>query len=330
MDGFYLSRVIADVRSTVGAGQTGLQIAARFKQMGIPSVLIERYPRVGDNWRRRYNSLALHTIKEQHQRTLYFQLMAFLCLSCIFLVLYQPYPTNWPMFTPRDKLADWMEHYARSQEIITWTSSTIVGRPHYDVQKKRWTVMINRNGDPVELHPAHIVWATGALGKPNIPAFASPANQGQFRGLVMHAVQFMDPKPFSGKRVVIVGAGNTAIDIAQDICGVNPKEVTMVQRSSTCIVSRDNVVKFQQRVFPPEVPIEVCDFKAFAVPLGYLRQEMIKRQPMQWALEKDLHAKVKDSGLKLNLGPEGQGQSVLVLERFGGEPFEPLVLFLDF
>ena len=107
----------------------------------------------------------------------------------------------------------------------------------------------------------------------------------------MHSVQFMDPKPFTGKRVVIVGAGNTAIDIAQDLCNANAKEVTMVQRSSTCIVSRDTVVKLQGRAFAADVPIEWCDFKAFAVPLGYLRQEMIKRQPMQWALEKDLHAK---------------------------------------
>lgn len=52
----------------VGGGQNGLQVAARFKQMGIPTLLIERNERIGDNWRHRYDSLTLHTIKEQHQR----------------------------------------------------------------------------------------------------------------------------------------------------------------------------------------------------------------------------------------------------------------------
>lgn len=52
----------------VGGGQNGLQVAARFKQMGISTLLIERNERIGDNWRHRYDSLTLHTIKEQHQR----------------------------------------------------------------------------------------------------------------------------------------------------------------------------------------------------------------------------------------------------------------------
>lgn len=56
--------------SAVGCGQTGLQVAARFKQMDIPTVTIERHSRVGDGWRKRYPSLTLHTVKEHHARTL--------------------------------------------------------------------------------------------------------------------------------------------------------------------------------------------------------------------------------------------------------------------
>ena len=54
----------------MGGGQSGLQVAARFKQMGIPTLVTERNARIGDNWRKRYASLALHTPKEHHQRTL--------------------------------------------------------------------------------------------------------------------------------------------------------------------------------------------------------------------------------------------------------------------
>ena len=52
----------------VGGGQTGLQVAARFKQMNIPALVIERTPRIGDVWRQRYRSLTLHTVRKQHSR----------------------------------------------------------------------------------------------------------------------------------------------------------------------------------------------------------------------------------------------------------------------
>ena len=47
-------------------------------------------------------------------------------------MLYQPYPTNWPEFTPRDKLADWLEHYASIQDLIVWTKSELKSRPTYN------------------------------------------------------------------------------------------------------------------------------------------------------------------------------------------------------
>ena len=51
----------------VGAGQTGLNIAARFRQMNIPTLVIEQNQHVGDNWRQRYQSLTLHTIRHHHE-----------------------------------------------------------------------------------------------------------------------------------------------------------------------------------------------------------------------------------------------------------------------
>ena len=50
----------------VGAAQTGLQVAARFKQMNIPTLVIERAARVGDVWRQRYPTLTLHTSRKHH------------------------------------------------------------------------------------------------------------------------------------------------------------------------------------------------------------------------------------------------------------------------
>ena len=53
-------------------------------------------------------------------------------------MLYQSYPSNWPEYTPRDKLADWLEQYASSQDLVVWTSSELKDRPVYDEEKKQW------------------------------------------------------------------------------------------------------------------------------------------------------------------------------------------------
>ena len=117
---------------------------------------------------------------------------------------------------------------------MVWTSSSICGRPEYDSGQGRWRMIIERTGSLVALEPAHIIMATGVLGEPNVPTFA---NRDQFRGPVLHTTEYMDSAPFAGKRVVVVGAGNTAIDVCQDLVGVHAESVTMVQRSKTCVVS---------------------------------------------------------------------------------------------
>lgn len=208
-----------------------------------------------------------------------------------------------------------MESYATSQDLVVWTLSTVVGRPLYDESTKRWTVLIDHSGTPVELHPAHIVWATGTLGRPRIPTF--PGRE-QFAGTVFHSVQYKDAQPFAGKRAVVVGAGNTAIDIAQDLVLAGAQSVTMVQHSSSCVVSLSSVEAFQERQWPKGVPLEVSDFKATSIPTAYFKSGMIARQDMQWEQEKELHAKLRKGGVRLDLGPEGQGMLLLALEKFSG------------
>ena len=230
-------------------------------------------------------------------------------------MLYQPFPSNWPYYTPRDKLADWFEFYAINQNLLYWTNSTIVGRPEYDATRRVWKVTVQRGDYTVYLEPAHIVMASGVLGGPYIPEFA---NREQFTGTVIHTTQYMTATPFSGKRVVVIGAGNTAIDVCQDLVAANAQSVTMVQRSATCVVSRSNVGRHMDQMWEPGVDVSVGDLKNASTPLGFVKQQMIKHQAEQWAEEEELHAKLRKSGLKLTLGPEGAGQLIMVWERFGG------------
>ncbi|KAG6868751.1 hypothetical protein C0993_011020 [Termitomyces sp. T159_Od127] len=260
----------------VGAGQTGLNVAARFRQMNIPSLIVDSSPRV---------------------------------------VLYQPYPQNWPIFTPRDRLADWLEHYAISQDLVVWTNSRLLPTPTFDFSTRKWTVVIDRNGTEITLHPAHIVLATGLLGKPRYPYIA---NKDVFKGITLHACNYAGGHPFSGKRVVVIGAGNTSADICQDLVAQNAKSVTMVQRSSTCVVSPKSVDATITRSWPEGVPPEVSDFKFMACPLLFFRAFLRQFEKQAWDRDRDLHEGLIKAGIKLNMGIDGSGIVSLLYERSGG------------
>ncbi|KAH9918197.1 dimethylaniline monooxygenase (N-oxide-forming) [Epithele typhae] len=285
----------------VGSGQTGLNIASRLKQMNLPTLVIDKNPRVGDNWRKRYPSLTLHTINRHHS------------------LLYQPYPSNWPLLTPRDKVADWLETYAQNQDIVVWTDTALQPGITYDAGAR---------DAPAVLRPAHIVLATGALGAPITPAL--PGHEA-FRGATVHSASWAGTRAHPGAdgRVVVIGAGNSSIDICQDLAlehaaaasddgaQAHVRSVTMVQRSPTCVVSRDGVLEMQKANWVEGARIELGDFLSSALPLHLLKRVAVANQQAAWDAERPLHDKLRKAGLKLWLGPEGQGQFLLVHERLG-------------
>ncbi len=289
--------------------------------MDIPALVVERHVRIGDSWRKRYPSLTLHTVRRHHTCKLHAmsdcisrnERLTTLTLSP--LVLYQPYPSNWPQFTPRDKIADWLEQYAATQDLVVWTNAELKVKPIYNAETKDWDVTILREGFDVKLRPAHIVLATGTLGEPNIPDIPEVA---QFSGQVMHSQQFAGGTPYAGKRVVVIGAGNSSIDICQDLVLRGAESVTMVQRSQTCVLAREYVCELLRRSFPEDVPLPVADFRWGSFPLGLLKQLTIADQQSAWDANKELHDKLRKGGLNLSMGPEGQGIYLLTLERGGG------------
>ena len=184
---------------------------------------------------------------------------------------YLPFPPSWPVsssciscvtstehvevFTPKDKLADWFEHYAGTLELNVWTNSTL-RETKWDDHTRQWTIEITRNRDGIledrmrlpcslktrdcsiaclidTLHPRHIILATGHAGEPYVPP---SINFGSFQGdRVIHSSQFTEPQgDGKGKKAVMVGCCNSAHDIARDY-HEHGYDVTMVQRSSTLV-----------------------------------------------------------------------------------------------
>src|SRR5260370_3976031 len=135
----------------VGGGQAGLSIAARLRQLQVDTLIVDRELRVGDNWRNRYHALTLHNqVQVNH-------------------LPYMPFPPNWPVYIPKDKLANWFEAYVDAMELNYWTGTEFESGA-YDDTKGRWSLVLRRtHGSMHKLHPRHVVMPTGARAIPTFP-----------------------------------------------------------------------------------------------------------------------------------------------------------------
>ncbi|MEO8629131.1 MAG: NAD(P)/FAD-dependent oxidoreductase [Betaproteobacteria bacterium] len=283
----------------VGGGQAGLAIAARLTQLQLDTLIVDREQRIGDNWRNRYHALTLHN--QVHVNHL----------------PYMPFPPNWPAYIPKDKLAGWFEAYVESMELNYWTATEFEGGS-YDEEEQRWSVVLRR-GDSTkrEMHPRHIVMATGVSGIPNLPGIATLQN---FQGQVLHSSQYGDGETWKGKNVLVIGTGNSGHDIAQDLysSGAN---VTLVQRSPTLIVNIEPSAQLPYALYDEGPSLEDCDLITASIPLSLARKSHIAITEQAKQLDKPLLDKLERAGFKLDYGEDATGWQFKYLTRGGGYYF---------
>ncbi|WP_432545839.1 flavin-containing monooxygenase [Kineococcus sp. SYSU DK004] len=270
----------------LGAGHNGLMLAARLRSLGVPSLIIERNERVGDNWRKRYSTLALHTPIVSDQ------------------LPYVPFPSTWTRFTPKDKLADFLECYATLLDLPVWTGTT-ASNVHYDEAQGRWSLDVVRpDGSERSLNVKHLVFATGMNGEPAMPQL--PGRE-DFTGTVMHAVDYRGHKPWVDKRAVVVGSGVSGHDLAQDLAehGI---DVTMIQRSPTYVMNTStfHAVMHANHVAGTYTADE-ADLINAATPFGELPRFGPGQVAAAKAMDEDLLERLSAAGFKLSDGPNGQG-----------------------
>jgi thioredoxin reductase len=283
----------------VGGGQAGLSIAARLTQLGIDTLIVDKEARVGDNWRNRYHALTLHNqVQVNH-------------------LPYIPFPPSWPTYIPKDKLAGWFESYVENMELNYWTGTEFV-RGQYDDAAGRWSVTLRRHdGSTRELHPRHVVMATGVSGIPSIPDIPSLKN---FTGKVLHAAQYTDGEDWQGKRAIVVGTGNSGHDIAQDLTS-SGAQVTLVQRSPTLVVNIEPSAQLAYALYSEGPPTEDCDLLATSMPFGLARKSHIALTEQGKVLDKVLLDGLAAKGFKLDFGEDGSGWQFKYLTRGGGYYF---------
>jgi cation diffusion facilitator CzcD-associated flavoprotein CzcO len=282
----------------VGGGQAGLSIAARCKQLQLDTLIVDREARIGDNWRKRYHALTLHNqVQVNH-------------------LPYMPFPPNWPVYIPKDKLANWFEAYVDAMELNYWTG-TEFERGTYDEAEGRWTVVLRRaDGTTRTMHPRHVVMATGVSGIANVPDIPTLKN---FAGTVLHSSQYSDGEEWSGKTALVIGTGNSGHDIAQDLYSSGAR-VTLVQRSPTLITNIEPSAQLAYEIYN-EGTLEDNDLIATSMPLVLAKRShaMITEQSKKF--DQELLGGLERIGFKLDYGEGNTGWQFKYLTRGGGYYF---------
>jgi len=285
----------------IGGGQGGIALGARLRQLGVPTIVLDKHDRPGDQWRSRYKSLCLHDpIWYDH-------------------LPYIKFPDNWPVFTPKDKVGDWLEMYTKVMEINYWTRSE-VSSASYDEESGTWEVRVNRDGEEVTLRPTQLVLATGMSGKPNMPDF--PGME-RFKGTIQHSSQHEGPDAWTGKKVVVVGSNNSAHDICAALWEADA-DVTMVQRSSTHIVRSETLMEiglgglYSEEAVANGVTTEKADMIFASLPYKIMHEFQIPLYDQMRERDAEFYAGLEKAGFELDWGDDGSGLFMKYLRRGSG------------
>lgn len=272
----------------IGAGQSGLMLAARLSHNGIRTLLVDRSDRVGDIWRKRYRTLKLHNE------------------TCMNHFPYMPFPETWPVYLPRDKVVSWLEFYAESMDLNIAHGTTCLGG-RFDEGTGTWTIRLQPpDGAEYTVNPKHVVLATGVSGYPDIPALDGADT---FTGTIVHSSQVDDGFDVRDKNVVVVGAGTSAHDIAQ-MSHENGGRVTMIQRSPITVVSLEPSAALPFGVYRNNDGvrhIDDLDLIYASVPYDLVRRLQVGMSKTMMKLDEDLLAGLRRVGFLLDNGHDDTG-----------------------
>ncbi|NXH19900.1 FMO4 monooxygenase, partial [Bucco capensis] len=219
--------------AVIGAGVGGLASVKCCLDEGLEPTCFERTEDIGGVWRYTdsndrgrvsvYRSVITNTSKEMS------------CFSDF------PCPEDFPSYLPHSLLLEYFRMYAQHFDLLRHirfktTVLSVRKRPDF-ATSGQWDVVTETNGVQ-ELHIFDAVMVcTGHFQEPYLPLASFPGIDTCFKGQYLHSREYKDVEPFRGKRVLVVGIGNTGGDLSVELSHVAAK-VFLSARSSTCVVSR--------------------------------------------------------------------------------------------
>jgi putative flavoprotein involved in K+ transport len=285
----------------IGGGQGGIMLAARLRRLGVPAIVVEKNERPGDSWRKRYKSLCLHDpVWYDH-------------------LPYLPFPDDWPVFAPKDKIGDWLEMYTKVMEINYWVSTT-AKKARFDEARGEWEVVVDRAGQEVVLRPKQLVFALGVSGYPNVPKIEGAET---FLGEQHHSSKHPGPDACKGKKVVVLGSNNSAHDICAALWE-NDVDVTMIQRSSTHIAPSQSLMElalgglYSEQAVASGIDHHKADLIFASVPYKIMHTFHIPVYEEMKKRDADLYSRLEKAGFMLDFGDDGSGLFMKYLRRGSG------------
>ena len=263
--------------------------------------MVDKFPRPGDPWRGRYHSLCLHDpIWYDH-------------------LPYLPFPDHWPVFTPKDKMGDWLESYVSIMELDYWTN-TLATKAEFDPDTQTWTVEVTRDGRDLVLRPTQLVLATGMSGIATIPEIPGAES---FKGDQHHSSAHPGGAAYKGKKAVVIGSNNSAHDICADLWE-NGADVTMLQRSSTHIVRSESLMHhvlgglYSEDAVANGIDHESADLIFASIPYKVLPDVQRPAFDVIRAQDKDFYDRLEKAGFMLDFGTDDSGLFLKYLRRGSG------------
>lgn len=173
----------------IGGGQAGLTAGYYLAKHGRPFVILDANERIGDAWRKRWDSLRLFTPA------------AFSRLPGL------PFPARAWSFPTKDEQADYLEAYAVQFELPVRTGISVDGLTKSD---GRFVVSAGERRFEAE----NVVVATGAHQMPRVPAFAPDLDPGVVQ---LHSAEYRNPSQLREGDILLVGAGNSGAELAVEL-----------------------------------------------------------------------------------------------------------------
>ncbi|KAL6623286.1 hypothetical protein ACP70R_033165 [Stipagrostis hirtigluma subsp. patula] len=246
----------------VGAGPSGLATAACLKARGVPSLVLEKDACVAASWRRRtYERLRLHLPRGFCELPL------------------AAFPPGTPAYPTRDQFVAYLDAYARAFAVEPCLGARVRSAA-YDASIGFWRVTVDVDGEAAatEFVSRWLVVATGENAEPAWPEGVEGMEG--YRGVAMHTSSYKRGDEFRGKKVLVVGCGNSGMEVSLDLCNNGAK---------ASMVVRDKVVPAINRLTEDGVEFidgHKEDFDAIIFATGY------KSNVPSWLKEEEFFSQV--------------------------------------
>jgi cation diffusion facilitator CzcD-associated flavoprotein CzcO len=301
----------------IGAGPAGLATAAALKVRGLDAAILEKSDAVGAVWRRHYDRLHLHTDRARSG------------LPGLSI------PKAYSRYPSRAHVVEYLEAYAAKFHLKPVFNANVqsVWR-----DGRSWRAEAGENSRSALI----IVVATGWADYPHTPAWRGMET---FDGPILHSSQYRNPAPFAGKRVLVVGFGNSGAEIALDLAEA-AVDVALSVRSPVNIVPRELfglpilVYPTAEQWLPPSVA-DMLNAPLLRFAIGSIERLGLKRSPKGplQAIEEDKRVPIIDVGtldairdgkIKLRGGVAGFARDSIDFKQSPAERFDAIILATGF